>query len=226
MKSLMDYQFIPTESFCESLKQHFRDEYQSQEKKPLIGKEDYTNKKTNEFCQTLTEAHRQILAGLEAFINRTTKDFPTDALFKHFSKIAALTPEECEAQTIKQLLEISDADYVKLYNLAAVELNNKNFTDASHMFLLLCWLNPNVYTPLLGLGLAEAQLGNRTKAQEIYEQCIPLGKEDPYVYLYLAENCHKLGDKSKCKGFLDEAKMLATKKNDKVCLELIGKINI
>jgi len=221
----MNYQFEATETFSNDLKKYFKNEYESKEKKPLIAEGEYSEKRTQECCQAITQAHKQLLAGIEAFLKRETDNFSIAVILNKFQKIADSNSTDIQTHTISELLEISDADFIKMYNIATTELNNKNLTEASAMFYFLCWLNPKVYTPLMGWGLTEALLGNRSKAHEIYKLCLPLASHDPYLHLYLAENCHMSDKKSQAKEYLEKAHNLAIEKKDKSCLEMIEHFN-
>jgi len=221
IKNLLKNKFELSETFSSNLKKYFKDEYESKEKKPLITENEYSEKKTQECCQALTEAHKQLLVGINTFLEREDDEFSIEVILKKFQKVADLNSTDIHTHTISELLEISDTDFIKMYTLATTELNGNNLKEASAMFFFLCWLNPTVYTPLMGWGLAEALLGNRSKAHEIYQLCLPLAPHDPYLYFYLAVNSQLSDNMSQSKEYLEKAHHLATENKDEPCLEMI-----
>jgi len=129
-------------------------------------------------------------------------------------------------KNVQEVLEISDEDFLKLYNLACEELNQTRYKVASDMFSLLSWINPKFYYNMINLGLAESLQGHHDEAKEIYEACLQITSDEQVLYLYAADNCNQMNDKDNASKFLEQSIALATAANDQECLQNAEQLRI
>lgn len=222
MKFSEESQFHITKELSEEIQKKFIAEYEA--KCAISGtfssesKEVYCQKKEQQFCDAMNHSQEQVFEGLMAFVVKDTPEFETIPLFKHLKRLNESQTDTEQPETIQELLEIDNANYTKLYNLASEELKIKNYVIASNMFAFLCWLNPLIHYALMGYGLAESLRGNYSQAKEIYEFCQVLAPDEPNLYLYMADNCYMMQDITHAKKFIDQAEVLAHQSNNTDCI--------
>lgn len=163
---------------------------------PLESREVFCQRKIEEFHEGSEQYQKSLENGIQCFFKKDSKIL----LFKNITSI--VNEENLSEKTPREVFGIDDETCTKMYNLAIDELNQKNYQNASDMFLVLCWLDPLNYLALLNLGLAESLLEHRDTAQEIYESCLSYLPNEPLILLYAADNTYMLGNKEKAQEFL------------------------
>lgn len=232
MKLSEENQFAPSQELKDHLAKFFKEEFAARQAQAMAKGgtllEDegyYCRKKTAEFTQNMNGVQEKLLDGFIAYMEKDEGSATILPIFKNISRLGQLNTEDILSKTLQQILEISDEEYLILYNTACEELNHQHYKIASDMFCLLLWLNPILYLPPLNLGLAESLQGHYEEAQQIYDFYITnLFNEIPQFYLYAADNGCMLGDFDKVNAYLDKAISLANEANDSESLAMAEQI--
>jgi len=218
MELKQENQFVAPDEVIKYLTGVFEKEYEMRNAEAVAkggmlfdNKEAFCRKKTLEASQTIGITQAQIIAGVAAFLQNNES-------VSTLSSILVNMINQDQAETEK--IEINDEDFLKLYNLACVELNKSNYRVAEDMFLCLNWLNPKIYFSLMNVGLAESLQGHHAEAQEIYEFCLTNFSDVPLLNFYAADNYYMMNDKEKALEYLEQSIKLANEANDQACLEL------
>jgi len=231
MKFNPENQFESPKEWSDLLTAVFSEEYESQKAitiakggQILEDSDAFCKKKSAEVNESIKESQEKILNGIMAFLN--TEDGFTNFLpmLKNFSRLENMEDESLSNKSVIEILEISDDDFIKLYNAACEEINKASYQTASEMFTFLNWLNPLMYYSLINVGLAESMLGHHIKAQEIFDFCLNMFPEEPILHIYAANNFHMMKELDKAREHLKQGFDLANAASDHTSLEFANKL--
>lgn len=97
-----------------------------------------------------------------------------------------------EGQPLQEVLDISDAQMAEIYACAYAFFNEKRYTEAADIFLLLSTLTPLVHSFWLGLGMAEQCSGDYEAAIMAYWMALALDEHNFMPLIHGAECLHLL----------------------------------
>lgn len=114
-----------------------------------------------------------------------------------------------EGKTYQEMLEISDVEMQRYFEVGRRYLKNRQFDEASDIFLLLATLSPLTGNLWVHAGNAEQALGRFEDALEAYSMAMLADANDPLPHYFSAEVYYEIQAKDLAKECL------------KVCVALI-----
>ena len=212
-----------SDMFIRSFKDAYAEKYCMQLSRgipPLESQKNFIEKNVGLSNKEINNSLDSFFEGLIAFLKEDHEKSPIIPIFRHLDRLINISSDLVLKKTHQEILDISNEDYLKLYNLAEKEFDKKSYQTASSMFFLLIWLNPTIFHSQLNFGLSKALQGNHKEAEQIYEVCLLSFPEEPLVYVYAADNFYMMGDDQKAKELLELAMQLPSFSANQSCLEM------
>lgn len=181
----------------------------------LIPLEQLKNKFKLTFEENITQFLEKAVLGLSAIEEAATllyKSNPEGYSENSFNQINGLKDNfpllgitKSKALSPREICGLS-TDAVKLLNdCAAYYYENKNYVNASPVYMILTHIESDNYGNWLGFANSEFFLNNFERAKNIYQCALQVNSADPFCHLYLSSCYRELGQGAEALKCIDDA---------------------